>query len=107
MAAQSIEILRTSAASTPTRGRPCKANAKSAAERAKDYRDRLKADGLKEVKCYLSPEHIAYLKVLCEIHGGTVADAVALALTALMRGELPAQSSGSQSRPGTALILLS
>ena len=37
----------------------------------------MKAGGLKEVKCYLGAEPLAYLKGLCDIHGGTIADAVA------------------------------
>lgn len=72
-------------------GRPPKAGAKSPAERAKTYRERLKSDGLKEVKCYLDAEHLAYLRGICDIHGGTIADAVALAVSAVMRGELSAQ----------------
>jgi hypothetical protein len=49
----------------------------------------LKASGRREVKCYLDAEHLAYLKGICAIHGGTIADALALALSALIRGESP------------------
>lgn len=94
------------AITTQRRGRPPKADAKTIAERAKAYRERLRKDGLKEIKCYLSAEHLAYLKVLCDIHGGTIADSVALALTAVMRGELPQQIPVAASSHGTSLILL-
>ena len=59
------------------------------AERAKAYRARRKATGCKEVKCYLEPEHIAYLSAVCTAHQVHIAEAVALALTALIRGEAP------------------
>lgn len=42
------------------------------------------------MKCYLDPEQLAYLKALCAIHVVSISDAVALAVTHLMRGE-PAQ----------------
>ena len=59
------------------------------AERAKAYRARRKATGCKEVKCYLEPEHIAYLSAVCTAHQVHIAEAVALALTALIRSEAP------------------
>lgn len=89
------------------RGRSCQAKTKTQAERAKAYRERLKAEGLKEVKCFLSPEHLAYLRGLCDIHGGTIADAVALALTAAIRGEVPTMLPANKSPSQQSLILLS
>lgn len=79
-------------AQQPSRGRPRKSHPKSPAERTKAYRERLKTGGLREVKCYLSPEHLAYLKALCELHQVAIADAVGMALTALIRGEAPRAS---------------
>lgn len=88
------------------RGRPRKTDAKSPAERAKAYRNRLKIEGLKEVKCFLRPDHLAYLRGLCDIHDVTIADAVALALTAAMRGEMSAPSTAHELPPEPSLILL-
>lgn len=90
----------------PTRGRPGKADAKTPAARAKAYRERLKADGFKEVKCYLDAEHLAYLQGLCDIYGVTIAEAVTLALSAVIRGELPAQPPAGESLPQPSVILL-
>lgn len=90
---------------SPTRGRPPTADAKTDAERKKAQRDRLKARGLKEVKCFLSAEHLAYLRVLREVHGVTIADAVALAVTAVMRGELPTQSPTESPRQQSLILL--
>ena len=82
-------------ASTPHRGRPRQPDTLTPAERAKRYRDRLKAEGLKEVKCYLSPAQLAYLKGVCEIHQVTIADAISLSVTAVLRGEFPAAPAGA------------
>lgn len=71
------------------RGRTCKADAKTTAERSRDYRARLKSKGLKEVKCHLDAEQLAYLNALRTIHNVTISEAVSLALTALIRGEMP------------------
>lgn len=73
----------------PGRGRPRKAGALSPAERAKSSRARKRAAGLKEVKCFLTPEQIAYLDAICKIHQVTIAEAISLALTAKLRGESP------------------
>lgn len=61
----------------------------SQAERAKSYRARKKGEGLKEIKCYLGPEQLAYLDALCKIHQVPIAEAISLALNALLRGEAP------------------
>lgn len=90
---------------TPSRGRPRKPDAKSPAERAKAYRERRQRDGMKEVKCYLNAEHLAYLKGLCDIHGGTIADAIALALSAVMRGELPMLPPVESTRQQSLILL--
>lgn len=80
-----VDVRHSSTGRTP--GRPAKLDAKTTAERARDYRARLKADGLKAVKCHLPPEAIAYLEALRKIHGVTLADAVSMALAAVIRGE--------------------
>lgn len=103
--------LSTDGAATTTstvqqRGRPRKTVTKSCAERAKTYRDRLKSEGLREVKCFLRPEHLHYLQAIRDIHGGTIADAVAVALTAVLRGEISAPSSGHESPPQSSAIHL-
>lgn len=64
-----------------------KPDAKTTAERSKSYRERQKSDGLKAIKCHLPPETIAYLEALREIHGVTLADAISLAVIAVIRGE--------------------
>ncbi len=48
------------------------------------------AEGLRSVKCFLAPDQIAYLSILCQIHQITIAEAIILALTSLIKG-----SSGS------------
>lgn len=68
-------------------GRPCKPDALTPAQRAKGYRNRLNARGLTAVKCHLPPEAVAYLRALCDIHGITISEAVAMAVTAALRGE--------------------
>jgi hypothetical protein len=70
-----------------TPGRPSKPDAKTPAQRAKAYRDRQKACGLRTVKCALSPEAIAYLEALREIHGVTISEAISMAVMAVIRGE--------------------
>lgn len=60
---------------------------KTPAQRAKAYRDRKKAEGLKAVKTHLPPDAMAYLKALSTIHGVTLSEAVALALMAALRGQ--------------------
>jgi hypothetical protein len=60
---------------------------KTPAQRAKAYRNRKKAEGLKVVKTHLPPEAVAYLKALSTIHSVTMSEAVALALMAAMRGQ--------------------
>lgn len=106
MEARPTATLTTPCSTSPTtRGRPRKVEAKSPAERTKAYRDRLKADGLKEVKCYIGAEHLAFLKVLRDLHGGTIADAVVLALTAVMRGELPALPPTESARQQSVILL--
>lgn len=69
-------------------GRPAKPDAKTTAERAKDYRNRQKASGLREVKCVLPPEAIAYLEALRKIHDVSISDAISMALRAAIRGEI-------------------
>lgn len=75
-------------APSPTRmpGRPPKPDAKTPAQRAKAYRNRRKADGLKSVKCHLSPEIVAYLEALRVIHGITLGEAITMAVRAAFRG---------------------
>lgn len=96
----------TTSSTVQQRGRPRKSDAKSCAERAKTYRQRLKADGRKEVKCFLGPEHLAYLDGLCKIYGGTIADAVALALTVALTGECSTPAPVHRSPQKPSLILL-
>lgn len=70
-----------------TPGRPAKQDAKTTAERAKAYRDRQKASGLREVKCVLPPETIAYLEALRKIHNVSISDVISMAVMAVFRGE--------------------
>jgi len=63
-----------------------KPEAQTQAERSKAYRDRRQAEGLKSVKCFLAPDQMAYLSALCEIHRITIAEAISLALTSLIKG---------------------
>lgn len=74
------------APSSRTPGRPKKSDAKTPAQRAKAYRNRQKADGLKSVKCHLSPEIVAYLEALRAIHGITLGEAVSMAVAGFFRG---------------------
>lgn len=80
-----IDVRHSPTGRTP--GRPAKPDAKTPAERAKDYRDRQKACGLKEVKCALPPETIAYLEALRKIHDFTLSDAITMAVMAVFRGD--------------------
>ena len=59
----------------------------SPAQRSKAYRERRSAEGRHAVKCYLTPEQKAYLSALCEIHQVSIAEALGLALTRMIRGE--------------------
>lgn len=68
-------------------GRPRSPDALTPAQRAKAYRHRQRADGLTAVKCYLPPEAMAYLRALGDIHAVSLSEAVALAVTAAVRGE--------------------
>lgn len=63
-----------------------KPEAQTQAERSKAYRDRRQAEGLKSVKCFLAPDQIAYLSAVCQIHQVTIAEAISLALTSLIKG---------------------
>lgn len=83
------DIIDVLPAPSPVRmpGRPQKPNAKTTAQRAKAYRQRQKADGLKAVKCYLPPEGIAYLNALRQIHGVTISDAILMVMMSVIRGE--------------------
>jgi len=80
-----VDVRHSSTDRTP--GRPVKPDAKTAAERAKTYRNRQKASGLREVKCALPKEAIAYLEALRKIHNISISDAITLALAAVVRGE--------------------
>jgi hypothetical protein len=102
---------------SPPRGRPRNPDALTAAERSKQYRDRLKAEGFKEVKCYLSPAQVAYLIAVCRSHRVTIAEAVSLSLTALVRGDvllrpgdvlpaMPGPAGGQSPAAHTGILLL-
>ena len=80
-----VDVRHLSNGRTP--GRPAKPDAKTAAERARAYRNRQKASGLREVKCALPPEAIAYLEALRKIHDITLSDAITLSVMAVFRGE--------------------
>lgn len=77
---------RTSNAISGRAGHPRKPAAQTQAERSKAYRDRRQAEGLKSVKCFLAPDQMAYLSALCQIHQITIAEAISVALTSLMKG---------------------
>lgn len=66
--------------------RPSKPDAMTTAQRAKRYRQQQKAEGLKSVKCHLSPEIVAYLEALRAIHGITMGEAITMAVSAAFRG---------------------
>lgn len=61
--------------------------AQSDAERARTYRQRKQAQGLKSVKVDLGPVELAYLDALCKIHRMTLSEAVGLAVTMAMRND--------------------
>jgi hypothetical protein len=61
--------------------------AQTDAERARVARQRKKANSLQAVKIYLSRDELSLLHGVCDIHGLTLSQAVALAVTHLMRGE--------------------
>lgn len=76
----------TSCAPARPRGRPRSGHAKTDAERSKVYRAARKASGMKAIKCYLTAEQTAYLNALSQIHEVTMAEAIGLAVTSLIRG---------------------
>lgn len=68
-------------------GRPSKPDVLTPAQRSKAYRAGLKDKGLTAVKFYLEPVAMAYLGALCEVHRITISEAVAMAVSAALRGE--------------------
>jgi hypothetical protein len=86
-----------------------KPEAQTQAERSKAYRDRQQAEGLKSVKCFLAPDQMAYLKSVCQIHNCTIAEAISLAMTCLMKGTFampPAASATDRPDPDTRILSL-
>lgn len=73
-----------------------KPEAQTQAERSKAYRDRRLAEGLKSVKCFLAPDQMAYLSAVCQIHQVTIAEAISLALTSLIKGTSASPSAFSE-----------
>ncbi len=73
-----------------------KPEAQTQAERSKAYRDRRLAEGLKSVKCFLAPDQMAYLSAVCQIHQVTIAEAISLALTSLIKGKSGSPSAFSE-----------
>jgi hypothetical protein len=76
-------------ANSPVRGRPPKTDALTDAERSKAYRQRRQAEGLRAVKCLLEPDQMLYLSALCQMYEVTISEAVGLAVTALITGNIP------------------
>ena len=81
------------------RGRPRQPDALTQAERSKGYRARRQAEDRKAVKCFLAQDQIAYLSAICKIHKVTIAEAIGLALTALITGA-PVPAIPRPSTPG-------
>ena len=71
-------------------GRPKSDNAKSAAQRSKEYRTARVADGLTAVKCYLTQAELAYLKAICEIENLNNSRAIGAAIVQRFCGKTPA-----------------
>jgi uncharacterized membrane protein len=78
--------------STIRKGRPPKSDSLTSAERARRSRDKRKAEGLSEVKCYLTEGSKSYLAAICAIHQCTISDAVSMMLEAAVREGLMAQA---------------
>ena len=72
--------------SSSVRGRPKRPTAQTGAERAKALRQRKNDQGLKALKCHLTPLELAYLKALREVHHLDNSALIGLLITSALTG---------------------